>query len=79
MAEGAVVVMSWLHTVSTEDTPVWMAYFDGQPRAVLVSWANYVTFDASKFLTFRTFSTCREAEDWIDEFWDAFWVVAGSK
>lgn len=79
MAEGGVAIMSMLPLISADDIPVWMVYFEDRPRPVLVSWANSENFELSRFLSLETFGTEAEAQEWLENFWYAFWVVMGHK
>jgi hypothetical protein len=59
-----------------DDTPIWRIYkqVDGQVGPVLDAW--YSGLDESRFLTKRTFGTKREAVEWLQEFWQAYWQLA---
>ena len=64
-----------LTDVGTEDTPVWMvAKSPGGMKyePALVAWYNVAE---KEFLTRRTFSTREDAQNWLDEFWQAIWTL----
>jgi len=56
-----------------DDTPVWRIYRQesGPIEPVLAAW--YTEHDETRFLTSRTFGTQKEAEEWLKEFWQAYW------
>ena len=68
-----VEAMSVLNSVGTDDTPVWMVAKNletGKYTPTLVAWHS---IEGKEFLTSRTFSTQKDAQSWIDEFWQAVW------
>ena len=68
--------MSLFTAVGLEETPVWMVYNSPEkgPVPILVGWYTYTEFDATRFMTLRTFGTESDAVTWLEEFWHAFWV-----
>ncbi len=74
MEEGG-LAMADLNIVGTDDTPVWMAAKNaetGKYEPTLVAWYS---IEGKEFLTGRTFSTQENAQSWIDEFWQAVWML----
>ncbi len=63
------------------DTPVYGLWLDsetGKYRPVLVAWYNLGRwYKEEEFLTLRSFGTSREAEEWLQEFWDSYWRLGG--
>ncbi len=55
------------------DTPVWRIFKDKDKGYLPVLAAWYTHHDESKFLTDRIFGTQIEAEDWLRDFWQAYW------
>lgn len=67
-----------IDVVGTDDVPVWMVYNKPSigPVPVLVGWFNAMDFDYDSFLSLRTFGTKEEAQDWLSEFWHAYWALS---
>jgi hypothetical protein len=62
-----------LKAVVTEDVLVWMVaknFRTGKYEPITVAWYS---IEGKEFLTKRTFSSREEAQDWLDEFWQAVW------
>lgn len=56
-----------------DDTPVWRIFKDEDKGYVPVLYAWYTHHDEDRFLTDKTFGSSKEAEDWLQEFWRAYW------
>ena len=55
-----------------DTTPVWrILNKDGEIKPALSAW--YTRDGEDHFLTAKTFATKREADEWLKEFWEAYW------
>lgn len=61
--------------VGTDDTPVWMLCKSatGRYQSVLIAWYNCDQYHEEDFLTLKTFGTKKEADTYLNDFWDSFW------
>jgi len=59
-------------TLEVDNMAVWRVLnTDGKIKPVLSSW--YTGHKEEDFLTTRTFGTKREVDEWLKEFWQAYW------
>ncbi len=62
--------------LGVDDTPVWMLWKNpdtGEHEPILVAWYNFEQYNERGFLTFEIFATKLEAEEYLKEFWRAYW------
>ena len=57
----------------TSDTPVWRILKDKDKGYVPVLAAWYTHHEESSFLTDKTFGSSLAADEWLQDFWRAYW------